>query len=128
MPSGMPRLATAATSVFTCTLTTAGVTCSTIAEKSAGAGGVDPDRIGEGDVAVGDESPGAGGADDPEGEDAGEQRIADAPGSRGRMWRRSSWLLRNSRWIERGPPRRSGADRRSAPAALGGECTACADR
>ena len=45
--------------------------------------GVDLDRIGKGQMAVG-ENPGAGHADDAEGEDAGEQRVADAPGSRGR--------------------------------------------
>ena len=38
MPSGMSRRATCSTSVLTCTLTTAGFTCSTMAEKSAGAG------------------------------------------------------------------------------------------
>ena len=53
---------------------------------------VDPDRLGERDVAVGNESPGAGGADDAEGEDAGEQRVANAPGPRVSWLEDSSWF------------------------------------
>ena len=86
-------------------------------------GGVDAHRFGEGDVAVRYENPGAGGADDAEGEDAGEQRVADAPGPCSRIGDVGHGSRATPIRSKVARPERSGADRRSARPALGGEYT-----
>ena len=82
-----------------------------MAEKSVGRRRVDVDRIGEGEMAVGEECAGPG--DDAEAEDAGEQRVADAAGSRARRGNVGHGFQKLP--LSKGPPRLDGADRRSAP-------------